>query len=115
MARLIKSFAAALLAAIAVLEAAPARACESIDPGAPNVAGTTSKDSVGRAVALVSINGQGPFRFIIDTGANRSVLSRTLAERLGLAPSGEGVVHSIDGAEPATLVHVESLSFGDLS
>src|SRR6185369_7450474 len=53
-------------------------------------------------------------RFVIDTGANRSVLSRALAMRLGLAPSGEGGGHSIDGAEPAMLVNVESLSFGAL-
>ena len=73
-----------------------------------------AKDGAGRAVALININGQGPFRFIIDTGANRSVLSQALATRLGLAHSGEGVVHSIDGAELAMLVNVESLSFGAL-
>ncbi len=79
-----------------------------------SVAARTSTDTSGRAVALVSINGQGPFRFIIDTGANRSVVSQALAKRLGLADSGEGVVHSIDGAELAKLVNVESLSFGAL-
>ena len=42
------------------------------------------------------------------------MLSRALATRLGLAPSGEDVVHSIDGEEPAMLVNVESLSFGTL-
>jgi predicted aspartyl protease len=114
MARFIRFVAAALLAAGAVSMAAPARACEPLDPDAASVAGATTKDTAGRAVALININGQGPFRFIIDTGANRSVLSRALAMRLGLAPSGEDVVHSIDGAEPATLVNVESLSFGSL-
>lgn len=114
MAPFIRFAAAALLVAGAVSKAAPARACEPLDPGAPSVAGATTKDAAGRAVALISINGQGPFRFIIDTGANRSVLSRALATRLGLAPSGEGVVHSIDGAELAMLVNVESLSFGAL-
>ncbi len=92
----------------------PARACEPLDPDAPSVAGATTKDAAGRAVAPISINGQGPFSFIIDTGANRSVLSQALATRLGLTPAGVGVVHSIDGAQPATLVNVESLSFGTL-
>lgn len=114
MARFSRLVSATLLVAVAVSTVGPARACEPLDAGAPSVAGTTTKDAGGRAVALVSINGQGPFRFIIDTGANRSVLSRALATRLGLAPSGEGVVHSIDGAEPAMLVNVESLSFGAL-
>ena len=114
MARFLKVAAAALLVAGAGWMAAPARACESLDPDAPSVAGATSRDAAGRAVALISINDQGPFRFIIDTGANRSVLSQALATRLGLAPSGEGVVHSIDGAQSAALVNVESLSFGAL-
>jgi predicted aspartyl protease len=114
MVRFVRFVAASLLVAGAVLKATPARACEPLDPGAPSVAEATSKDAAGRAVALISINGQGPFRFIIDTGANRSVLSRALATRLGLAPSGEGVVHSIDGAVSAMMVNVESLSFGAL-
>jgi len=114
MSRLIKVAVAACLFAGATWMTAPARACELLAPGAPGVAGATSNDAAGRAVALISINGQGPFRFIIDTGANRSVLSQALATRLGLVHSGEGVVHSIDGAEPAMLVNVESLSFGAL-
>jgi len=114
MARFLKVAAAALLVAGAGWMAAPASACEPLAPGASSIAGATTKDAAGRAVALININDQGPFRFIIDTGANRSVLSKALATRLGLAPSGEGVVHSIDGAELAKLVNVESLSFGEL-
>jgi len=115
MARFIRFVAAALLVAGAISTAAPARACEPLDPDTRGAAGSTTKDTAGRAVAAISINGQGPFRFIIDTGANRSVLSQALATRLGLAHSGEGVVHSIDGAESAALVNVESLSFGAFS
>jgi predicted aspartyl protease len=113
MTRFLRFAGAALLVAGAVLNV-PAPACEPLDSNAPSVAGTTTKDTAGRAVALININGQGPFRFIIDTGANRSVLSQALATRLGLAPAGVGVVHSIDGEQPATLVNVESLSFGAL-
>jgi predicted aspartyl protease len=114
MARFRKAVAVTLLAAGAGWISSPASACEPLAPGAPSAAGATSKDTAGRAVALIHINGQGPFRFIIDTGANRSVLSRALATRLGLAHSGEDLVHSIDGAELAKLVNVESLSFGAL-
>lgn len=114
MARFLKAMCVTLLVPGAAWMAAPASACDSPAPTALSVAGTTRKDTAGRAVALISINGQGPFRFIIDTGANRSVLSQGLATRLGLADSGEGVVHSIDGAELARLVNVESLSFGAL-
>jgi predicted aspartyl protease len=111
MARFPKIVAVALLAAGPVWMATPSGACEPLAPGASSVAGATRKDTAGRAVALININGQGPFRFILDTGANRSVLSQTLATSLGLLPSGMGVVHSVDGAELAMLVSVESLSF----
>jgi predicted aspartyl protease len=114
MACFIKVAAAASLLTGASWMAAPSYACDGLAPGEPGVSGATRKDTAGRAVALVNINGQGPFRFIIDTGANRSVLSQSLADRLGLAHSGEGVVHSIDGAELAKLVNVESLAFGAL-
>ena len=114
MARSIKLMAATLLVAGAACLIPPAHACEQIDPAAQKVSGGIKKDAGGRPVALININGQGPFRFVIDTGANRSVLSKAVAARLGLATSGEDIVHSIDGSEPANMVHVESLSFGDL-
>ncbi len=114
MARFFKVATVALVFAAPAWMAAPASACDPLAPGTSSVAGATSKDDSGRAVALINVNGQGPFRFIIDTGANRSVLSQALATRLGLAHAGEGVVHSIVGPEPAMLVNVESLSFGAL-
>ncbi len=94
--------------------ATPSSACDPLAPGVSSVTGATRKDTAGRAVALIDINGQGPFRFILDTGANRSVLSQALATRLGLSQSGVGLVHSVDSAELAMLVNVESLSFGTL-
>lgn len=114
MARFSKLLAAALLAAGSACMATPSRACDPLTPGASGVTGAISKDTAGRAVALIDINGQGPFRFILDTGANRSVLSQALARRLGLSQSGVGEVHSVDSAELAMLVNVESLSFGTL-
>ena len=114
MARVIRFMIATLLGVCAPSFVMPSHACELLDPGASAAAGATRKDTSGRAIAQISINGQGPFRFVIDTGANRSVLSQALATRLGLTPTGEGVVHSIDDAEPAMLVNVDSLSFGAL-
>jgi predicted aspartyl protease len=43
-----------------------------------------------RMTVPVSIAGRGPFRFIVDTGSERTVVSRQLAGRLGLA-GGPGV------------------------
>lgn len=78
------------------------------------VAGATHTDRMGRVVAPVMVNGQGPYRFIVDTGANRSVVSTGLAERLGLPTVGQGTVHSVHGATSADLVAVESLRYSNL-
>jgi predicted aspartyl protease len=75
----------------------------------------SARDDAGRVVAGVRVNGQGPFRFIVDTGANRSVLSMRLAERLGLQLSGEGAVNLIESVRTAPLAEVSSLEFGALS
>lgn len=77
-------------------------------------AGPTESDRSGRIVAPVWVNDQGPFRFIVDTGANRSVLSTDLAMQMGIATDGHGDVHSVYGAAPAPMVNVRSVRYGDL-
>ncbi|MGE0740667.1 MAG: retropepsin-like aspartic protease [Hyphomonadaceae bacterium] len=77
--------------------------------------GPTRTDRNGRVVAPVMVNGRGPFRFIVDTGANRSVVSTDLAAHLGLQQEGTGEVHSVHGVSVAPLVQVDSLRYGELS
>ncbi len=102
-----------LIATTATAECLPAPDLP-IAEASETAVGTILQDRAGRMVAPVMVNGQGPFRFIVDTGANRSVLSQTLANRLGLTPSGTGAVHSIDGVRQAPLAHVASLRYGGL-
>ena len=94
---------------------APDLAAYQTASAADFAAGSTRTDRLGRVVAPVSVNGQGPFRFIVDTGANRSVLSDELAASLGLRPSGSGDVHSVHGVTVAPLVNVQNLQYGDVS
>lgn len=62
----------------------------------------------------VQIAGAGPFAFVIDTGAQRSVLSRQLAARLGL-PAGRRVrLTAITGTSDVDTVVVPSLSVSTL-
>lgn len=107
-----------LFAALAWAVAGEARGACASAPAAETfadaAAGPTRTDRAGRVVAPIFVNGQGPFRFIVDTGANRSVLSARLAERLGLISNGEGLVHSIYGSAPAPLVRVDALTYGAL-
>lgn len=107
----------AALCGVAAAECVDAPDLAAYQSAAPEdfAMGPTRSDRLGRVVAPISVNGQGPFRFIVDTGANRSVLSQALAERLGLATTGTGEVHSVHGVSTAQLVEVQSLQYGGLA
>jgi predicted aspartyl protease len=79
-------------------------------------AAPTKPDRVGRMLAAVEVNGSGPYRFIIDLGANRSALSSRLAEQLGLATvGGETVeVHGVTGSAVVPMAQVDELRVGNL-
>ena len=98
---------------------------EAVDPGsiAPLAsdallfASPTTRDHVGRVVVPVMVNGRGPFRFIVDTGANHSTISPRLARELGLKPSEEAsiVLDGITGTAQVTFVTINRLQAGDLT
>ncbi|MCS5712349.1 aspartyl protease family protein [Candidatus Berkiella aquae] len=46
----------------------------------------TLKETFGFVYAEVKLNGQGPFRFLIDTGADASIISYELVKKLKLSP-----------------------------
>jgi len=63
----------------------------------------------------VMVNGKGPFRFVIDTGASRSTLSPHLAKSLGLTTPGRNVIlNGVTGAAEVATVAVDSLEIGEL-
>jgi predicted aspartyl protease len=86
------------------------------DPNEPLFASPTRLDRIGRIVAPVLINGQGPFRLVVDTGASHTTLSPALAQRLGLEPSEYSAVmlNGVTGAEEVPAVRLERLQAGDL-
>jgi predicted aspartyl protease len=80
------------------------------DPGDKAAASLdTGADESLRVTAPVRINGQGPFDFVVDTGANRTVVSVELAAALKLPDAGSAVVHGVAGAEPAPTAKVALL------
>jgi predicted aspartyl protease len=79
-------------------------------------ASPTRLDHIGRIVAPVMIDGRGPFRFIIDTGASGSTISPQLARTLGLVPASNipMQVHGITGTAEVPSVQIRKLQAGDL-
>jgi predicted aspartyl protease len=60
----------------------------------------------------VEINGTGPFKFVLDTGSQLTVLEPSLAEQLELPGVGAVAIVSLAGRSTATLAGVESLGVG---
>ncbi|HEY3695887.1 aspartyl protease family protein [Phenylobacterium sp.] len=69
----------------------------------------TGADVSGRVTVPVKINGQGPFDFVVDTGANRTVISTELAAALKLPDTGPAAIHGIVGVEPAATAMIDQL------
>jgi len=82
----------------------------------PLYAAPTGQDRIGRIAAPVMINGQGPFRLILDTGANQSVITTRLAQQLGLTltPESQLMMHGVTGSLQVPSVVLESFETGDL-
>ena len=82
----------------------------------PLFAAPTRLDRIGRVMTTVMVNGKGPFRFVIDTGASRSTLAPHLARALALKPSvGRNVMlNGVTGAAEVPTVAVDSLEIGSL-
>ncbi len=82
----------------------------------PLFATPTTRDRIGRVVVPVKINGQGPFRFIVDTGASHSTISPTAANALGLTSTTLPtiVLDGITGSTTVAAVTIDRLETGAL-
>lgn len=101
---------AALPLSRALAQAAPA--APIAPPEEPPTRLDTGRDAFEHMLAPVSINGQGPFQFLIDTGANTSCISRALADKLMLAGAEPALVHTIVGARQRPGVLIDRLQVG---
>ena len=53
----------------------------------------------GRLAVDVLLNGNGPFRFVVDSAANASLIAEDVATRLGLEDAGEVAMHTLVARE----------------
>ncbi len=107
--------AAALAATPPVLEPAvvpkipPAVIDDSLEvAGAPLAADQVKS----RMFIAVDVDGHGPFRFLVDSGADRSVVGSGLAESLALPPGRVVRLQGMAGASRVATVKVGSLKLG---
>jgi predicted aspartyl protease len=69
-------------------------------------------DRSDRMTVPVSIGGEGPFRFVVDTGAERTVIARELASELRLAEGPRARVHSMTEVSEIGTVVIPALEVG---
>jgi predicted aspartyl protease len=63
-------------------------------------------------VVPVSINGHGPYRFLLDTGASSTVLSAAVAENLRMRPRRRALLSTAGGKVDITVRLVQTLNVG---
>lgn len=110
------------VAAVAALAASPVPAAQTRTTTLEAVSGpaqvdrTTQTEDISfksdvteRMTVPVLLSGQGPYRFLVDTGADRTAISREVAAKLKLVASESASLHSISGVSTVTTATVPTL------
>ena len=134
-----RRFAAAILQAALVALLSPAHADSEINSGAigasdtadtapddatapvvvsapePRYVAPTLRDRIGRIWAPVLINGRGPFRLVLDTGATGIALIPSVIQALGLPfeNSMRARLYGVTGTAVVPVVRIDSVEVGD--
>lgn len=127
---------AALLAALAIAPISPALASANSDrpqpmePAArmPDLPPAVIDDALAiggediegrklrsRMTVNVEVNGRGPYRFVVDSGADTSVVGQRLADALKLPPGSRVLLNGITDSSYVDRVHVDQLQVGPTS
>jgi hypothetical protein len=83
----------------------------------PRYVSPTRHDQIGRIWAPVMINGHGPFRMVLDTGASHSAVTELVALALGI-PTNQSppvIMRGVTGYATVPTIRVDSLTVGDIS
>ncbi|MET0269445.1 MAG: retroviral-like aspartic protease family protein [Sphingomonas sp.] len=65
-----------------------------------------------RMAVGVTVNGSGPYRFVVDSGADRTVVGAALAARLALPAAGTADLRDVGGASRVGVVRIATLRVG---
>jgi hypothetical protein len=83
----------------------------------PRYVAPTRHDQIGRIWAPVFINGHGPFRLVLDTGASRSAVTAMVALALGIQTdqSPPMMLRGVTGSATVPTIRVNTLNVGDVA
>jgi len=81
----------------------------------PRYVAPTTRDRIGRIWAPVLINGKGPYRLVLDTGASRSAVIQRVVDEVGLPVRAKSVrLRGVTGSAVVSSVRADTLQFGEL-
>lgn len=84
-------------------------------PASPDPAGETdvlTYEKKGSLMAVaVTVTGQGPYAFLVDSGAERTFISQELVDKLSLQPGKSVRVHSMTNAQTLSTARIPQLQF----
>ncbi len=88
-----------------------------VETQGPRFVAPTRRDQIGRIWAPVFINGRGPFRLVLDTGASHSAVTAMVALALGIPTDQSPAVtlRGVTGAATVPTIRVDTLSVGDVA
>jgi predicted aspartyl protease len=107
---------AAALASSAAVSAQTATTRLDAVSGVPEIDKTTQTEDVrfrnddeDRMTVPVRLLGSGPYQFLVDTGADRTAVSREIVARLNLPAAGGAELHSVAGVSSVKTARVREL------
>jgi predicted aspartyl protease len=101
--------------AVSASGAARAQALRAEQPLPPDTASgkvATQTDAEQHLTIEVKIDGKGPFHFVVDTGADRTIIAEEVAAQLGLLRGKQVLVEGIVRTIPAGTATVNEIAFG---
>jgi len=110
-----RQLALALAGAALAPRLAFARDVEPPAPVDPDQIIGAGVDRYDRLTIPVTVGDRGPYDFVVDTGADRTVLSETIADELGLPPGRDVMIQGITGSELARTVKAPPINLGRIT
>jgi predicted aspartyl protease len=81
----------------------------------PRFVAPTTRDRIGRIWTPVLINGKGPYRLVLDTGASRSAVTQRVVDEVALPVKANAVkLRGVTGSAVVSAVKADTLAFGEL-
>ena len=105
--------AIAVAFAAPIVQLQPHASAQAEEPGPAPTDQAIDRDRYERLTVPVMIDGQGPYRFLIDTGAQATVVTHRIVDDLGLPRRGQAMLVAMGSAAVVDLVEIDELRFAD--